>query len=230
MSEVDKSQDQAEGLRTKMIDEYKQVNGKYPPRSEIHKGKDQKTKRKMKYPIIRILALFFILLPVFILSMNLYYGSQEDQSSTEEINIGEDRVYVSKNQQAENQSTETIEQKQDSAEDMETEAEGNTEEGNNNEVVKETSPTKETTEKQDEKEDVNSSSAPNKSTQSESNEKNSEEQYKEIKTHKVAEGETLFSIAIKYYNSRSGEEIIRQYNNLIENEIYKGQILKIPIK
>ena len=230
MSEVDKSQDQAEGLRTKMIDEYKQVNGKYPPRSEIHKGKDQKTKRKMKYPIIRILALFFILLPVFILSMNLYYGSQEDQSSTEEINIGEDRVYVSKNQQAENQSTETIEQKQDSAEDMETEAEGNTEEGNNNEVVKETSPTKETTEKQDETEDVNSSSAPNKSTQSESNEKISEEQYKEIKTHKVGEGETLFSIAIKYYNSRSGEEIIRQYNNLIENEIYKGQILKIPIK
>lgn len=219
MSDVEKRPDQAEGLRTRMIDEYKQEYGKYPPRSEIHKGIDKKTKLKMKYPIISILAVFFILLPVFILSMNLYYGTQEDQNSSETI-VGEDRVYI---QQSNDQSLETTEP-QNSTEDVEIESEEITEEANVDVESEESSSNTETTDKQV----VDSSSSSNESIQSEG--KDHVEQYKEIKTHKVAAGETLFSIAIKYYNSRSGEDIIREYNHFTGNEIYEGQILKIPIK
>lgn len=230
MNDIEKSSDQAEGLRTRMIDEYKQENGKYPPRSEIHKGKDKKNKLKLKYPIISILALFFILLPILILSLNLYYGSQEDENSTEELNIGEDRVYIPKNKQSDNQTIET-EQTQNDNEVIESESKGKTDESNENKVEDESAPTIETKEKQNESETVNSTSTTtNEETQSESNEKGSEKQYSEIKTHKVAAGETLFSIAVKYYNNRSGEEIIRQYNHFSGNEIYEGQLLKIPIK
>ncbi|WP_078432750.1 LysM peptidoglycan-binding domain-containing protein [Metabacillus halosaccharovorans] len=230
MNDLEKRSDQAEGLRTRMIDEYKQENGKYPPRSEIHKGKDKKTKPKLKYPIISILALFFILLPILILSLNLYYGSQEDESSTDKLNIGEDRVYIPKIKESDNQSIET-EQSQNENEVIESETKGNSNTSDENEVADESAPTIETKEKQNESETVNSTSTTtNEVTQSEGNEKDSEKQYSEIKTHKVAAGETLFSIAIKYYNNRSGEEIIRQYNQFSGNEIYEGQLLKIPIK
>lgn len=227
---MENRQDQAEGLRTRMIDDYRQENGTYPSRSEIHKRKDKKTKRKMKYPIISILALFFILLPVFILSMNLYYSSTEDQDSTEELNIGENRVYISKNQASDNESAENVES-QNSVENIEKESEENS--SNQNEQVG-TEETEETTSdsdgKQNESEEVlTPSDTTDESTQTEDNEKDSQDDFKEIKTHKVATGETLFSIAIKYYNNRSGEEIIRQYNNLVGNEIYVGQTLKIPI-
>ncbi|WP_175639724.1 LysM peptidoglycan-binding domain-containing protein [Metabacillus schmidteae] len=229
MNEVEKRQDQADDLRTRMIDEYRQENGKYPPRSEIHKGKDKKTKRKMKYPIISILALFFILLPVLFLSMNLYYGSREDQSSTEELDIGENRVYISSNQESDNQSTE-MDESPNTGEDIESESEGNSNEDNGGKVIED--PTPDTNEKQTESEEVVNppSTTTTEVLQSESTEDKSQDQYREIKTHKVATGETLFSIAIKYYNNRSGEEIIRQYNNLAGNEIYVGQTLKIPIK
>jgi len=230
MNDHEKRSDQAEGLRTRMIDEYKQENGKYPPRSEIHKGKDKKNKPKLKYPIISILALFFILLPILILSLNLYYGSQEDESSTDKLNLGEDRVYIPKIKQPDNQSIET-EQSQNDNEVIEPETKGNTDPSDKNEIADESALTIETEEKQKESETVNSTNTTtNQETQSESNEKGSEKQYSEIKTHKVAAGETLFSIAIKYYNNRSGEEIIRQYNQFSGNEIYEGQLLKIPIK
>ncbi|HZH61549.1 MAG TPA: LysM peptidoglycan-binding domain-containing protein [Metabacillus sp.] len=224
MSDVEKRSDQAEGLRTRMIDEYKQEYGKYPPRSEIHKGTDKKRKLKMKYPIISILALFFILLPVFIY---LYYGSQEDQSSSEETIVGEERVYISKIQQSNNQSLETSEP-QNITEDVEIDEEENTEQANVDVESEESLSNIETTEKQNDAKVVNSSSSSNESNQTE--DKDQVEQYREIKTHKVAAGETLFSIAIKYYNSRSGEDIIREYNHFNGNEIFEGQILKIPIK
>lgn len=228
MNDLEKRSDQAEGLRTRMIDEYKQENGKYPPRSEIHKGKDKKTKPKLKHPIISILALFFILLPILILSLNLYYGSQEDEGSTDKLNIGEDRVYIPKIKQSDNQSIET----EQTNEVSESETKGNSDASDENEVADdESAPTIETKEKQNESDTVNSTSTTtNEETKTESNENGSEKQYSEIKTHKVAAGETLFSIAIKYYNNRSGEEIIRQYNQFSGNEIYEGQLLKIPIK
>jgi LysM repeat protein len=48
--------------------------------------------------------------------------------------------------------------------------------------------------------------------------------------HEVKKEETLYRISMKYYNSRSGEKLIREHNHLSGNEVYIGQILEIPIR
>ncbi|TWT26266.1 LysM peptidoglycan-binding domain-containing protein [Planomicrobium sp. CPCC 101110] len=47
-------------------------------------------------------------------------------------------------------------------------------------------------------------------------------------TYKVAKGDSLFSIAIKHYNTEEGVEWIRQANNLADESIMAGQTLTIP--
>ncbi len=46
--------------------------------------------------------------------------------------------------------------------------------------------------------------------------------------HKVEKGETLFQISLKYYNSREGEALIQQANNLNGQTIVAGTTLVIP--
>nr|MDH3153997.1 LysM peptidoglycan-binding domain-containing protein [Bacillus licheniformis] len=52
---------------------------------------------------------------------------------------------------------------------------------------------------------------------------------KKVLKHTVGEKETLFRISMKYYKNRSGEEKIRNYNQLSGNNVYAGQVLDIPI-
>lgn len=51
---------------------------------------------------------------------------------------------------------------------------------------------------------------------------------KEI-NHVVKDGETLFTISMKYYGNRNGEEIIQDENNLKDIDVKPGQVLKIPL-
>ena len=51
---------------------------------------------------------------------------------------------------------------------------------------------------------------------------------KKVIQHTVGEKETLYRISMKYYKDRSGEEKIRSYNQLSGNNVYAGQVLKIP--
>ncbi|MDI3411574.1 LysM peptidoglycan-binding domain-containing protein [Bacillus sonorensis] len=53
-------------------------------------------------------------------------------------------------------------------------------------------------------------------------------QPKKVIQHTVAEKETLYRISMKYYKDRSGEEKIRNYNQLSGNNVYAGQVLDIP--
>lgn len=46
--------------------------------------------------------------------------------------------------------------------------------------------------------------------------------------HTVAANETLYRIAMKYYNSKTGIEIIKQANQLTSDNVLAGQVLKIP--
>lgn len=43
-----------------------------PPREQLHRRKKKKIKWKLKYPLIRLLVLFFILLPIIIFSTISY--------------------------------------------------------------------------------------------------------------------------------------------------------------
>ncbi len=46
--------------------------------------------------------------------------------------------------------------------------------------------------------------------------------------HTVQEGETMYTISMKYFNSRNGERLIREANGLSSNTVQPGQVLKIP--
>jgi LysM repeat protein len=208
--------DQAENLRAKMIDEYKEVHGDYPPRGEVHKDKKKKTKLKMKYPIISFLAFIFILLPILIIT--IYYSNDSDNTVTINQPSGNEMVYISNNQNEE----ETID------EDM---IEEETESINQDEIE-----TNQTESDAANKEATDQNNQPNETNMQSSTSVNKnavptdESEYREVKTHTVAAGETLFKIAIKYYNSKQGEEIIREFNGIEANDIYEGQVLKIPLK
>ncbi len=62
-----------------------------------------------------------------------------------------------------------------------------------------------------------------------SDKENNQENNLTIKKHRVGSGETLFSISQRYYNSRSGEKTIRDWNNLKSDTVFAGQMIEIPI-
>jgi LysM repeat protein len=228
MSEFDKRPDQAENLREKMIDDYKEIHGDYPPRGEVHKDKQKKKNPKMKYPLISILTVFFILV-LIALPIYLYFGSSGDQSVTSKNSSGNETVYIAKGEESEEEQ-DTVDYEVDSASSEEIEeepVEGNETNNNDSETTSETDSTEMDSVNQNQD---NTDSSTEKPTNDADTVQSSETDYTEVKTHKVVAGETLFKIAIKYYKSRSGEEIIRQYNGIDANNIYEGQILKIPIK
>lgn len=215
MSEFNKRHDQAEKLRTKMIDDYKEQHGNYPPRGEVHRGTVKKTKLKMKYPVISLLALFFILLPVLFLSIYFYHGNGGKLSANGNYSPEGETVFISNQQHLiEEPDAKTMDEELSTPQEEEASTEG----------VK-----KITTKDVDQKIQGSQSNTLTTDTSIESS-KSKESEYREVKTHRVAAGETLFKIAIQYYNSRSGEEIIRQYNGIEANNIYEGQVLKIPLK
>nr|WP_259545116.1 LysM peptidoglycan-binding domain-containing protein [Heyndrickxia oleronia] len=47
--------------------------------------------------------------------------------------------------------------------------------------------------------------------------------------HTVQPNETLYSIALKYYHSKSGIDLIKQWNDLSNDGIIVGQVLEIHL-
>jgi cytoskeletal protein RodZ len=78
MSKEEPYRDQAEKLKQR-IEKYSEPDQKdspLPSRSEIHRHKKKKTKLKVKFPLLRLLVLFFILLPITIFSIYTYIGNK----------------------------------------------------------------------------------------------------------------------------------------------------------
>ena len=148
---------------------------------------------------------------------------------------GDETVYISKGKSDEIE-TDTKIPKEEAEPPIEEPSKDETEMGTNDRKSSETE-TETKTETETETETIiqkNQESQENLSTEYPKNATdsthNKDSEYREVKSHKVAAGETLFKIAIQYYKNRSGEEIIRQYNGIEANNIYEGQILKIPLK
>ncbi|WP_010284291.1 LysM peptidoglycan-binding domain-containing protein [Bacillus timonensis] len=68
-----------------------------------------------------------------------------------------------------------------------------------------------------------------KQPESEQKQEKPKERY-DVKYHKVQADENLYRISMKYYNSRSGEELIKRWNNINGDTVVEGQVLRIPIK
>jgi LysM repeat protein len=194
-----------------------------PSRTDIHRNKKNKTKLKVKFPIIRLLALFFILLPVGIFSAYSVLGSKEINTNENvstvitEINV-EDSKDVETEGEEITETTESI--------TPNTEFEVIVEE---EEEKKETSADQEDSESpiEEETETINPTSPEKENSQTEAT-NDGEPTTINIVYHTVQPKETLYRIAMQYYQSQSGIEIIQKANNLNGNEILVGQVLKIP--
>lgn len=211
-------QDQAESLREKLTNNKNENITKYPPRSEVHKHKRSKRKMKVKYPLIRLLVITFIFLPLMVLSISYYLEHKnktfvvDNQREFEQVNVN-----YSNNSNSYSEDQNLKEEMNSVEEENSTQ---NEQPSNDEQVSKDDGTKVEDSIEMKDKEEINQPTTEN-------NDK-SAPQYKII-SHKVQPGETLFRISMKYYNSREGEKIISDYNNLNGNEIYEGQILKIPL-
>lgn len=171
-----------------------------PPRSEVHKQKEtkKKTKWKMEYPLIRLLAFFFILLPISILG--IYYMNDEPSvvpvkksSSYETIDMESGNETASPSTQAALSASEAADRKE-SVSGSETAGK---------------------------KAALSDSSASTNNEEPESNQ--------QVITHVVQENETLYSIAMHYYETKEGMDIIKKWNRLKTSQLHKGQVLQIPV-
>lgn len=231
--------DQAERLRKRV--ERKSGNNiekkeLLPPRSEMHRQKQKKTKVKVKYPVIRLMALFFILLPISFFSIISYLDGTKiplnktlERAGVELINVESKADTNSKEQEA-GQEAPSYEEIADpdgidvvaagpapssggDKNTVEVPVDGEKKEGGKTEVPASAETAKEPANTEDTK------------TAEEKAPENSEVIY-----HTVKPSETLFRVAMTYYKSQDGIPIIKKANNLQGNEIQAGQVLKIPIK
>lgn len=207
---------QAERLRQrieKINEETSEGRDKLPPREQIHREKRKKTKLKVKYPIIRILVLFFILLPIAIFSAYSYL--EEGKSNKTEKVTGESSGYEVINfEKSETESSsvnKVVEEEDKSTVEIE------------EDTIEVQQPVSSETPVLDPVSEQGNNNIPN-------TDKNSSVSTETTITHTVKTGENLYRISLKYYHSKAGEEIIRKANKLKGNEIYVGQVLKIPVK
>ncbi|MGG5253761.1 hypothetical protein ACQYAD_09720 [Neobacillus sp. SM06] len=80
MNKENPYRDQAERLRKRIekVQETKNQAASLPPRSELHRHQRKRTKWKLKYPVIRLLVLFFILLPIVSFSVYSYFSGSKN--------------------------------------------------------------------------------------------------------------------------------------------------------
>ncbi|MFB3160335.1 LysM peptidoglycan-binding domain-containing protein [Neobacillus sp. 179-J 1A1 HS] len=213
MNKEEPFRSQAERLKRrieKINEETTEVRDQLPPREQIHREKRKKTKLKIKYPVIRILVLFFILLPIVIFSAYSYL--EEGKGSKTEKVTGDSSGYEVINfEKSETEST------------VETEAE-----------EKENAPLEDDQEAVEVQKSISQdtpivSPAPAPTPISGQGTDKNVEPAPPVIYHTVKSGENLYRISLKYYHSKAGEDIIRKANNMKGNEIYLGQVLKIPL-
>lgn len=242
-------QDQAEGLRRRSEASEKSRSGKYPSRSEVHKKKPSKEKKKLRYPLINFLALCFILLIIMIFIVTIYtqkhttvntdnggYDYINEDSSDNTEPSGSTNSQSASDQASANSATP---KQKDTKQESSKAAAVNEENQKDTQKVKEDKPADVKKDEQpknepltvkselkDEKKREKSKSE--KAGASETPEKESDKSVKVVK-HTVLPQETLYRISMNYYKSRSGEEKIRKWNKLKADGVYAGQVLEIPL-
>ncbi|WP_406686828.1 LysM peptidoglycan-binding domain-containing protein [Rossellomorea vietnamensis] len=200
-----------------------------PPRSELHREKHKKNKWKMKYPLISMLLLFFILLPLTVFGIYSYLDHRngplvvmsEDiddvvevryDQSEEEQEGSEDEAAVAPKE--EEDPPETDKQNASSKESATTTGEKNQQAS--------APPPKETVEEKPQEQIKDE-------PKEESQEIEKEEPKVKVVYHTVKPQETLYRIAMNYYHSPSGVDRIKEWNKIQDTDIQTGQVLEIPL-
>lgn len=239
MNKEEPYREQAERLKQRiqkindLIDEREEKADLLPPREHLHREKKKKMKWKLKYPVIRLLVLFFILLPVIIFSV-ISYGNGNNTIRTVKPSgesVGYETINLEDSNKEENElPVDRQEQKNEIVDEIE--------EKNSEPQPEVPQPSTESGESAPE---VNPSSgdvaAVNQSAgkggqqpaSSAASQPKPPAKTSKIVYHTVQPKETLFRIAMKYYSSQAGMDIIRNANNIQGDQIYAGQVLKIPL-
>lgn len=211
------------------------VESSLPSRSTVHKNK----KKKIKVPIISILAFLFVLLPVVLLFINSLVNGKdfsnllttENTSGLfENVNIQKENAPSNESKRANQEEQQEIVIENNTTEEEETIAADNAK----GKVL-------------DEEEDKSKEEEKSKSEQPTNNVPKKEEPKEEPKDeeveaiqpinpdekivyHTVAKGETLYRIALKYYPSGDGIAKIKAANNMNTDQVQLGQSLKIVLE
>jgi LysM repeat protein len=216
------NKDQADQLRRKIenVDKSEKKPSKgLPPRASIHREKKKKNKFKIKYPLIKLLALIFILLPITIFSIYTYKSNEAAFKKTAGESSGFETV---------NFETKIEKKEANKKEDEEGKSDETSEQSDNQSKI-DIDESKPKTTVVAPRTSNSYADDKNENSKVESEDKASEDEGK-VLYHQVNANETLYRIAMKYYQSQEGIEKIKKANNIQGNEIQAGQILKILVE
>lgn len=254
MNKEDPYRDQAERLRQRIEkvqeDNLENVSGSsLPPRSDLHRQRHnhKKTKWKLKYPVIRLLVLFFILLPIVSFSVYSYFDGMKhggakktsvDSRGYETINFEKAKKETQKKsaedelkQQVNTENESTIDSKSSQPKQNELPLENSGLDADslnsagsdkNNGNIKESQASSQTNTSANSNANTNTNANTNPNT-------NVVTATKKIVYHTVQPHETIYRIAINYYHSKNGVAIIKEANHMKSDTIEQGQVLKIPL-
>ncbi|WP_170971602.1 LysM peptidoglycan-binding domain-containing protein [Peribacillus simplex] len=252
MSRVQKNEkenDQAGELRSRI--ERQKAKSSLPKRSKVHQNKKKKSKGKIKFPMIQLLALFFILLPIGFYTLYTYLDRPVQVTKSDQVTLsGEDNESIPTTATAEDlkekESVKAEEEKEKEEAEAKAKAKQEAEEKAKaeQEAEEKAKAEQEAEEKAKAKQEAEEKAkaqqmADEKAKKEAAEKKKSAENVQAAKTdkegykvvlHTVQGQETLFRISMNYYKSQEGIALIKEWNGLNGNEISQGQVLKIPIK
>ncbi|MDQ1145221.1 cytoskeletal protein RodZ [Bacillus sp. SORGH_AS 510] len=234
MNKEEPYRDQAERLKQriqKINETVEEFGDDLPPREQVHRQKKKKTKWKLRFPVIRLLVVCFILLPIIIFSVisNRDNGKKimgSEKATTESVGYETINLKNNENDDSNNESKKLEESKQ-----VDTNV-NSTEEKGEDSVVGETYNQNSQTNTPSQPASTNSVSTEQQQTDKNSStpiETKKTEPTTKIIYHKVKAGEGLYRISMNYYHSQEGIEIIKKANHLTSENLYAGQVLKIPL-
>ncbi|MGD6795268.1 LysM peptidoglycan-binding domain-containing protein [Metabacillus indicus] len=206
------------------IEDVKSRTGSYPSRSEIHKKKEKK-KSPYKYPAVTLLAIFFFLLPIGFYYTISYFDERSKTVDGENISDYEDVLikYGDEEEQETDDQSSQAPDESDSAADLE----GQTEQ---TETMTASADLSAGTNLQEKEPETKPEPQPEKEPKPEPEAAAEPKENYRIVEHTVGPEDNLYRISVKYYGGRSGEDLIKQWNQLSGDSVYEGQVLKIPLK
>ncbi|WP_374723256.1 LysM peptidoglycan-binding domain-containing protein [Peribacillus tepidiphilus] len=215
--------DQAESLRAEveLVNRNVRLKESLPSRAEIHGKKKQKVKLKIKYPLIKLLSLFFILMPITIYALYTSGNDEKVANSISEEKKGFETIEINNNEPSSISSSYDQEtKKQVSLTDE------------NHSGSKAENHTKHTEQKMASTETANPSSQEEQNSGEQEKDNVGDRKNDEYKIiyHTVQPQETVFRISMKYYGSQEGIPLLKEWNDIQDNNIEVGQVLKVPIK
>ncbi|MCT2345293.1 LysM peptidoglycan-binding domain-containing protein [Niallia taxi] len=225
-----------------------------PPRRSLHHKKKKKKKKNQKSTAITVLAFSFIALPVILLGiheiMTRHAGDTTvpvSGSSTQFEQIGveqkekksatvEDKDKIDDADEKSSKQAADTEDQQSTDKEQKAEKEAEKEAEQKAKAEAEKKAAEEAEKKAQAEAERKAAEEAKQKAQAEAERKAAEEAEKKAQAeaettyiyHTVASNETLYRIAMNYYNSKSGVDIIKQANQLASDNVMVGQVLKIP--